>query len=59
MEVITPDEFTRRMKLIVEEHEDDPEILHGEMDELIMETLESLGYEEGIKIFDDAPKYYS
>lgn len=37
----------------------DIESIHAIMDLLIIEELESLGYEESSKIFRDQEKYYS
>ena len=59
MEVITPEEFANRMQKIVDNYSRDIEELHGEMDELMMRTLVSLGYGTGVAIFEDAPKWYS
>ena len=66
MEVITPEEFARLMKELDREGKYDysneyidPEALHIRMDDLLMETLRSLGYDEGVEIFDKAPKRYS
>lgn len=61
-EIITPEEFAERMKEIYRvwyEEKDDIEALHDIMDKLMMNTLELLGYTEGVKIFDEAPKWYS
>lgn len=41
------------------EYSDDPEKLHKEMDDLMRETLEKLGYSEGVNIFLGAEKYYA
>ena len=57
--MITPEEFEKNMKEIFEKHGDDPEICHDIMDELLAETLRSLGYNKGIEIFDKAERWYS
>ena len=59
MEGITPEEFAQRMQKLVDLYSEDEEILHSKLDELMMETLISLGYEKGVEIFDNAPKWYS
>lgn len=38
---------------------DDPEYVHGEMDDLLCEVLESLGYGEGVEIFRNTYKWYA
>ena len=57
--IISPDDFARLMTELVENYQDDEEALHMEMDELMMLTLEALGYEEGVKIFNNTDKLYS
>ena len=54
-------EFYRQMKELEKlyEDEDDEEKTHREMDRLMCELLTSLGYEEGISIFKNQPKYYA
>ena len=32
---------------------------HAEMDKLLMKTLVSLGYGEGVKVFKSTPKWYA
>lgn len=61
-EKITPDEFLAKLKGIKSQRffkEDDVEACHVEMDELICETLSSLGYDEGVKFFRTTPKWYA
>lgn len=52
-------EFYRQMKELEKLYGDDEEKAHGEMDYLMCKLLISLGYEEGISIFYDQPKYYA
>ena len=59
---ITPDEFLAKLKDIKNQRffeEDDVEACHVEMDELMCETLSSLGYDEGVKFFRMTPKWYA
>ena len=54
---MTPEEFAEAMKEIAES--DDPECAHSYMDDLMCQFLDDLGYEEGVKIFLDAEKWYA
>jgi hypothetical protein len=45
------------LKYIVEE--DDEEAAHIEMDRLIGNLLINLGYEDGVMIFRETPKWYA
>ena len=61
---MTKEEFANRMKIIADVDDKlgytwDEESAHIEADDLIIELLKSLGYEEGAQIFDDMPKWYS
>ena len=58
-EIMDPDEFARRMKKISEREDCDEEIMHHNADTLMMEVLRSLGYQEGVEIFDWMPKWYA
>ena len=53
----TPSEFASKMQEIFDRN--DTEDAHAEADELMTELLKSLGYERGMKIFDDAEKWYA
>ena len=59
-----PDEFLEKMKEIVKRNRDaqsgyfDAETAHIKADELMCEVLKELGYEEGIKIFEDMERWY-
>lgn len=50
MEVITPEEFEKRMQDLVDKHLHESEVLFDNIIELLSETLEPLGYEKGIAI---------
>ena len=56
--MISPKEFAEKMRQIAEKR-DDEEVCHVEMDDYICEILKALGYEEGVEIFEDTPKWYS
>ena len=59
---LSPDEFAERMADLYLKHivdEDDNEEAHLEMDRLIGNLLINLGYEDGVMIFREIPKYYA
>lgn len=56
--MISPKEFAEKMGQIAEE-KDDTEVCHIKMDDYICEVLRTLGYEEGVEIFENTPKWYS
>jgi len=64
-EVISPEVFKDKMEEIkdrLDDEEDeffDEEIAHEQSDLLMKEILESLGYGEGVKIFNHMPKWYA
>ena len=61
--MIAPEGFANKMQIIRNKLGAipfyDEENMHADMDNLMCETLIQLGYEEGIKIFKDAPKWYA
>ncbi len=57
--VLTPDQFTAAMKRLYDETGGDEEGFHSRADALLCEMLTELGYGEGIKIFEDADKWYA
>lgn len=60
--VITQDmiaEFTAAMREAYKKYGDDEEIVHSMMDGIMCETLEKLGFAEGVGIFNKAPKWYA
>lgn len=60
--VITQDmiaTFTEAMREAYQKYGDDEEIVHSVMDGIMCETLEKLGFTEGVEIFDEAPKWYA
>lgn len=54
---ITPDEFRDRM--VQAAVPGDPEVSHARMDDLMCETLRSLGYGSGVNVFEDSYKWYA
>jgi hypothetical protein len=52
-----PKEFYEKMKEL--SMNNDTEMMHMEMDDLLCECLESLGYKKGIEVFRDEPKWYA
>lgn len=56
---MTPKEFAEEMKKIQNEFHNDRERRHREMDYLMCDLLKSLGYGDGIKIFDKTGKWYA
>ena len=59
MKVYTPEEFEELMRNCVIDNYYDQEDMHIEMDNLMCDVLRMLGYGEGVKIFEDTPKWYS
>lgn len=61
--VMTPEEFKETMKNAICTYkfngELDEELTHNVMDHIMCDLLRSLGYGEGIDIFDDTPKWYA
>ena len=60
--VVTQDminSFTASMQEAYRAYGDDEERVHGVMDGIMCETLEKLGFAEGVEIFNEAPKWYA
>ena len=58
--VMTPEKFAEEMRELSEEcSHGDPELAHVRMDELMCKVLKTLGYGEGVDIFDNAHKWYA
>ena len=51
--------FRDYMTFLFESYKHDQEVMHDKMDELMCALLRSMGYEDGVKIFVDAPKWYA
>lgn len=56
---MTSEEFADAMRELVKKYGDDEEMFHITADGLMTALLIALGYEEGIEIFADQPKWYS
>jgi len=57
---ITPRQFAAKLRKINEEYGWDKEKVHRMADELMADTLKSLGYGNGIKIYtEEINKWYS
>lgn len=56
---MAPEEFKIKMQEIKDNRYIDEEDTHIAMDELMTKILISLGYGEGVKIFNDTPKWYA
>lgn len=64
---LTPEEFAKAMKYISDKLINPPKGLpyydeedaHVEMDDLMCDLLRSLGYGDGVSIFENANKWYS
>lgn len=57
--VMNPQEFYKKMKELAEIEDFDEEDLHVDMDDLMCRVLTDLGYGDGIKIFNETPKWYA
>lgn len=53
------EEFKEKMIELEVMYEDDPELMHIQMDELMANTLKSLGYKDGVDIFNKVHKWYA
>lgn len=54
-----PEEFEDKMRELASKCDDDREIAHAEMDDLMCEVLSSLGYAGGVAVFIAASKWYA
>ena len=57
--MITPEEFWLKMCTLQTKYNNNPEILHIEMDKLMCKLLRELGYGKGIDVFKRAEIWYS
>jgi hypothetical protein len=55
---MTPSEFAEKMREIYGEYYP-PEEAHVQADKLLCEVLKSLGYDEGVRLFEEATRWYS
>lgn len=56
---LSAEDFAKCMTDIAVRFSHDPEGCHSEMDDLMCDVLNKLGYSEGVKIFLEADKYYA
>lgn len=54
---MNPEEFYKKMLNLLDDY--DIEDGHYAMDELMCEALKSLGYEKGVKVFENAERWYA
>lgn len=54
-----PEVFMQQMRALIDENSNDPEQLHIHADDLICDLLKTLGFGEAVKLFENAPKWYS
>ena len=57
--MISPENFKFQVERIIRENQDDLEAMHGELDGLMFEFLQMLGYEEGVKLIKGQDLYYA
>lgn len=53
------DSFTAAMREAYRKYGDDEEIVHSTMDGIMCDTLDRLGFTEGVEIFNEASKWYA
>lgn len=57
---MNPQEFYEKMKRLRGDNDDyDEELTHDAMDNLMCEVLTELGYEDGVKVFQETDKWYA
>lgn len=56
---MNPEEFYEKMLQLKNDFRGDEEKAHINMDNLICELLSTLGYGDGVKIFEETSKWYS
>ena len=56
---VTPERFSETMIAIKNTYGGDPEVAHSKMDDYLCDTLEMMGYEHGVKVFQDTDKWYA
>ena len=57
--VTSPEQFAKDLRAIQQRMGYDKEEMHVVMDAYLLQVLEELGYEEGVKIFEETPKWYA
>lgn len=56
---MTPQEFKEKISSIIHEEGFYTEVCHCDMDECMADLLKTLGYSDGIKIFEEYEKWYA
>lgn len=56
---MNPEEFYEKMLKLKKDFGDDVEEVHAKMDDLLCEILTTLGYGDGVEIFNETGKWYS
>ena len=57
---MNPQVFYEKMKRLRGDNDDyDKELTHDAMDNLMCEVLTELGYEDGVKVFQETDKWYA
>ena len=56
---ITPESFEQTMRRIADDKDYDEEVNHNWADLVLCDALKMLGYEKGVAIFKDLPKWYA
>lgn len=57
--MMTPEEFAAAMREIARTTRGDIEIAHALADKLLCDLLRALGYEQGIEVYEELPKWYA
>lgn len=53
------EKYVEKMRKINKDYRGDPEIAHGEADDLLVEFLKELGFEKLVKEYENIPKWYA
>lgn len=56
---MTPEMFNAAVETVIRNYHDDKEIMHVKHDELMMEVLSYLGYNEGCDLIEEQTRWYA
>ena len=56
---MTPEEFVKEAEKIIKEHIGNPEAVHCRTDDLMENTLDELGYKEGVDLITKQERWYA
>lgn len=56
---MTPKEFKEAMQKIADDQGGDLEACHSRMDDLMLKQLSTLGYNDGVQVFNSTEKWYA